>query len=153
MKIFDIVKTDLLEGLEEAPEECPLAKELHFYIFYGKPFRASKGGSFTSEAKAKKALEELGMWDCINIVQKHYPKETLSPCKVANLLVLIMGRELLFRLYDGKRYYTRSPRDMPCYRLGINILEEMLVMAQQWLEENPDGLKGIWEHLRTQMDS
>lgn len=147
MKIFETVKSLLLEGLEEAPDECPLAEELPYYLFARRPF--------TSHEPAREALVELGAQRCIAVVRRYYPKSPYDItrkslpnfCEVANILVFIMGRELLYRLYDGKRYYTRDEWDMPAYRLGINTLEEMLVMAQQWAEESPEGLLDIWETL------
>lgn len=135
MKLFDTVKYALLDGITEL--DAPYACDLHYYL-YNLP------NHFIYHAKAKEATAELDVWECIGVVQDYEEKYGVAhtplsdPCAVANMVVYIMGEELLCRIYGD----LSEARCLPAEEL-----EEMRARAQQWFEENPDGLWEIWEDL------
>lgn len=126
MKLFDTVKYALLDGITEL--DAPYACDLHHHLYLP--------DHFIYHAKAKEATAELDVWECIEAV-KDYLRD-ISPCAVANMVVYIMGDELLYRIYGD----LSEARCLPAEEL-----EEMRARAQQWFEENPDGLMEIWEDL------
>lgn len=127
MKLFDTVKSALLDGITEL--DAPYACDLHYYL-YNLP------NHYIYYAKAKEATAELDVWDCISIVQEYL--RDISPCEVANMVVSLMGEELLRRIYGNLDEARRLPAEE---------LEEMRLQAQQWFADNPHGLLDIWEAL------
>ena len=64
-------------------------------------------------------------------------------CRVSNMVVCIMGYELIQSIYGSTEYFV----DPWSKQLSDNDLADMLTLAEAWFEENPDGLQEIWESL------
>ena len=140
-KIFETVQSalvDCITGLDR-----PYAGDLHnslyrepqHYIYY---------------ASAEEAAAELDAWECVGAVQKYEQTqfgEVYTPlsdaCCVANMVVCIMGYELLQAIYGDTDYFVDKWNDP----LSADDLADMLTLAELWFEENPEGLQEIWESL------
>ena len=140
-KIFETVKSALVDVLTtlDRPYAFDLHNELYgaqqHYIYY---------------ASAKEATAEISVWECIGAVQKYEQDqfgEVYTPladaCRVADMVVSIMGYELLDAIYGDTRYFGDKWND----QLSTDDLAAMLTLAEEWFEENPNGLEEIWENL------
>ena len=140
-KIFETVKSALVDGLTtlDRPSACDLHTQLYsetqHYIYY---------------ASAKEAAAELDVWECIGAVQKYEQTqfgEVYTPladaCRVADMVVYILGYELMQAIYGDTEYFG----DKWSEQLSAGDLAAMLTLAEEWFEENPDGLQEIWENL------
>lgn len=140
-KIFEAVKSALVDSITSL--DRPYACDLHSHL-YNEPQH------FIYYAEAKEATAELDLWECIGAVQK-YEKDhfgevytTLSDaCRVANMVVYIMGYELLDKIYADTEYFGDKWNE----QLSDDDLADMLTLAEKWFEENPNGLQEIWENL------
>ena len=90
------------------------------------------------------------MWECIGAVQKYEQDqfgEVYTPlsdaCRVANMVVSILGEALLQAIYGETAYFGTKWNE----QLSDDELADMLTLAEKWFEENPDGLQEIWENL------
>ena len=140
-KIFEIVKSALVDNIAQLnrPYAFDQHNELYgaqqHYIYY---------------AHAKEAAAELDIFECIGAVQKYEQDQfgevytRLSDAyHVVNMVVSIMGYELLDAIYGDTRYFGDKWND----QLSDDDLAAMLTLAEEWFEENPDGLEEIWENL------
>ena len=140
-KIFETVKSALTDGITslDRPYACDIHNELYgaqqYYILY---------------AHAREAADEIGVWECIGVVQKYEQDqfgEVYTPladaCRVSDMVVSIMGYELLDAIYGDTRYFGDKWND----QLSDDDLAAMLTLAEEWFEENPEGLQEIWENL------
>lgn len=59
------------------------------------------------------------------------------------MLVSIMGYELLDAIYGNTEYFANQWSK----QLAADDLANMLTIAKQWFEENPEGLQELWESL------
>lgn len=139
-KIFETVKSALVDL---TTLDRPYAAELHNEL-YGAPQH------YIYYASAKEATAQLDTWACIGAVQKYEQDqfgEVYTPladaCRVANMVVYIMGVELMQSIYGDTEFYT----DKWDEQLSDDDLAAMLALADKWFEENPDGLQEIWESL------
>ena len=139
-KIFEIVKSALAEL---TTLDRPCAGDLHHTLYNAQQH-------YIYYAHAKEAVAELDVWECIGVVQTYEKDqfgEVYTPlsdaCKVANMVVYIMGYELLDAIYGETKYFN----DMWDERLTDEDLADMLTLAEVWFNENPDGLQEIWENL------
>lgn len=147
-KIYEDVKAALIAGLVSLIADkrelyaCDLYEELYnsdtHYIYY---------------ADAEFAVEELGVWECLKVVhtyEKGHFGEVYTPlsdaCRVANMIIYIMGCELLNAIYGGTIYFTEKRGD----ELVADDIKEMLTIAETWLKENSGGLNKIWFALPTE---
>ena len=60
-----------------------------------------------------------------------------------SMVVSITGYELLDAIYGDTEYFD----DKWSKQLSGDDLTAMLTLAEQWFEENPDGLQEIWQNL------
>ena len=60
-----------------------------------------------------------------------------------SMFACILGYELLQSIYGDTEYFV----DPWSKQLSDEDLADMLTLAQQWFEENPEGLQQIWENL------
>ena len=140
-KIFETVKSALVDGITnlDRPYACNLHNELYsepqHYIYY---------------AAAKEAAAELDTWECIGAVQRYEKDqfgEVYTPladaCRVTNMVVSILGYELLDAIYGDTRYFGDKWNE----QLSAGELADMLTLAEAWFNENPDGLQEIWDNL------
>lgn len=140
-KIFETVQSALVDSITslDRPHACDLHHALYnepqHYIYY---------------ADAKEAAAELDVWRCIGVVQKYEEEqfgEIYTPlsdaCRVANVVVYIMGYELLQAIYGDTEYFG----DKWDKQLSDDDLADMLTLAEKWFEGNPNGLQEIWESL------
>ena len=88
---------------------------------------------YTSDAK--KALNEIGVFDAIGVIVKYETEEFgvvntdfTSPCEVANMLYYIVGEEVLWDLFDGCELWDKVWND--------KATEETNKALVQWLKEN-----------------
>ena len=88
---------------------------------------------YTSDAK--KALNEIGVFDAIGVIVKYETEEFgvvntdfTSPCEVANMLYYIVGEEVLCDLFDGCELWDEVRDD--------EATEETNKALVQWLKEN-----------------
>lgn len=140
-KIFDTVKSALVDNITNLNN--PLACDLHHHLYNETPH-------FIHYDNAEEATAELGVWQCIGVVQT-YEKQQFGElytklsdaCKVANLVVYIMGDVLLDKIYSDTEYFA----DKWDEKLSDDDLAQMLIIAETWFEENPDGLEKIWGDL------
>lgn len=140
-KIFETVKSALVDVLTTL--DRPYAGDLHQTLY-------SEPQHYIYYAHAKEAATQLDVWECIGAVQKYEQDrfgEVYTPladaCRVADMVVYILGYELLDAIYGDTRYFG----DKWSEQLSDDDLQDMLTLAQKWFEENPDGLQEIWENL------
>lgn len=140
-KIFETVKSALVDCITSL--DRPSVYDLHSHLYNGTQH-------FIYSTAAKKATAELGTWECIGVVQKYEKTqlgEVYTPlhdaCRVANMVIYIMGYELLDKIYADTEYFG----DKWYEQLSAEDLSHMLTLAEQWFEENPYGLQEIWENL------
>ena len=140
-KIFETVKSALVDGITRL--DRPYAGDLHASLY-------NETQHYIYYANAKEATAELDVWECIGVVQKYEKDqfgEVYTPlsdaCRVANMVVYIMGYELMQSIYDGTEYFGEKWDE----QLSDGDLADMLTLAEKWFEENPDGLQEIWENL------
>ena len=139
-KIFETVKSALVEGITRLDRPC--AGDLHGYLY-------NETQHYIYYASAKEAIDGLDVWECIGAVQKYEQDqfgEVYTPlsdaCRVANMVVYILGEALLQAIYGETAYFTKWND-----QLSEDELADMLTLAEKWFEENPDGLQEIWENL------
>lgn len=147
-KIYEDVKAALIDGLDclIAGKDEPYAGDLHSELY-------NSNDHYIYYANAKEATAELDVWECIGAVQT-YEKENFgevhtplsNACKVANMIIYIMGYELLQAIYGDTVYFNEKWNE----KLTVDDLKEMLTMAETWFEENQDGLNKIWLALPTE---
>ena len=140
-KIFETVKSALVDCITSLDRPC--AGDLHASLY-------SETQHYIYYASAKEATAELDTWECIGVVQKYEQGqfgEVYTPlsdaCRVANMVVSILGEALLQSIYEGTEYFGEKWND----QLSDDELADMLTIAEKWFEENPDGLQEIWENL------
>ena len=140
-KIFEAVKSALVDNI--ASLNLPYAGDLH-HTLYNEPQH------YIYYAHAKEDAAELDMWECIGAVQKYEQDqfgEVYTPlsdaCRVANMVVYIMGYELLDAIYGDTEYFGDKWNE----QLTDEDLADMLTLAEVWFNENPSGLQEIWENL------
>lgn len=143
-KIFDTVQSALVDNITSL--DHPYACDLYDYLF-------NEPQHFIYYADAKEATAELGVWECIGVVQKYEQDqfgEVNTPlsdaCRVANMIVYIMGYELMQAIYGDTEYFGDKWNE----QLSDDDLADMLTLAETWFEENPDGLNKIWLDLPIQ---
>lgn len=130
MKIFEAVKSALLKGLPDL-----VKRDLYYRVYDVHYYLYRRADHFVIWSDAKKALIELDVWHCIDLIQDHRDSPYVNladPCQMANMMVYIIGGELLQKIY-GDRSRRLSP-------------DELIVFAHRWFEKNPDGLEDIWEN-------
>ena len=140
-KIFEIVKSALVDNITTLDRPYawdihnPLYNETQHYIYY---------------ASAKEATAELDVFECIGAVQKyeqdHFGEvytRLSDACHVADMVVYILGYELLQAIYGDTEYFGDKWND----QLSAGELADMLTLAEVWFNENPSGLEEIWENL------
>lgn len=141
-KIYEDVKAALIDGLNWliAGKDKIYAADLHDELF-------NSDNHYIHYAVAKAAAEELDVWECIGVVhtyEKNQFGEVYTPlhnaCRVANMVVYIIGCELLHTIYADTVYSNGKWNE----QLNTDDLKELLTIAETWLEENPDGLNKIW---------
>ena len=140
-KIFETVQSALVDCITSLDRPC--AGDLHASLY-------SEPQHYIYYASAKEATAELDAWECIGAVQKYEQDqfgEVYTPlsdaCRVANMVVYIMGEYLLQAIYADTDYFG----DKWDEQLSDDDLADMLTIAEKWFEENPDGLQEIWENL------
>ena len=140
-KIFETVKSALVEGITRLDRPC--AGDLHGYLY-------NETQHYIYYASAKEAIDGLDVWECIGVVQKYEQDqfgEVYTPlsdaCRVANMVVYILGEALLQAIYGETAYFSTKWND----QLSEDELADMLTLAEKWFEENPGGLEEIWENL------
>ena len=140
-KIFEIVQSALVDNITSLVR--PYAGDLH-HALYDEPQH------YIYYANAKEATAELDVWECVGVVQKYEKDqfgEVYTPlsdaCRVANMVVYIMGYELMQAIYGDTEYFGDKWNE----QLSDDDLSDMLALAEQWFEENPNGLQEIWENL------
>ena len=140
-KIFETVKSALVDGITRLDRPC--AGDLHGYLY-------NETQHYIYYASAKEAIDGLDVWECIGVVQKYEQDqfgEVYTPlsdaCRVANMVVYILGEALLQAIYGETAYFSTKCND----QLSEDELADMLTLAEKWFEENPDGLQEIWENL------
>ena len=140
-KIFETVQSALVDCITSLDRPC--AGDLHTALY-------SEPQHYIYYASAKEATAELDVWLCIGAVQKYEQDqfgEVYTPlsdaCRVADMVVYIMGYELMQSIYEGTEYFGEKWND----QLSDDELADMLTLAEKWFEENPDGLQEIWENL------
>ena len=140
-KIFEIVKSALVDNITNL--DRPYAFDLHTSLY-------SEPQHYIYYAHAKEATAELDTYECIGAVQKYEQTqfgEVYTPladaCRVANMVVYILGYELLDAIYSDTEYFGDKWND----QLSDDDLQAMLTLAEEWFNDNPDGLQEIWENL------
>ena len=140
-KLFETVKSALVDSITTLDRPC--AGDLH-HTLYNEPQH------YIYHADAEEVTAELDVWECVGAVQKYEQAqfgEVYTPlsdaCKVANMVVYIMGYELLDAIYGDTEYFGDKWND----QLSAGELADMLTLAEKWFAENPDGLQEIWENL------
>ena len=140
-KLFETVQSALVDNI--ASLNLPYAGDLH-HALYNEPQH------YIYYADAEEVTAELDVWECIGAVQKYEQAqfgEVYTPlsdaCRVANMVVSIMGYELLDKIYADTEYFGDKWND----QLSAGELADMLTLAEVWFNENPDGLQEIWENL------
>ena len=140
-KIFEIVKSALVDNITSL--ERPYAFDLHTSLY-------SEPQHYIYYASAKEATAELGVFECIGAVQKYEQDQfgevytrLSDACHVANMVVYILGYELLDAIYGDTRYFGDKWDD----QLSDDDLAAMLTLAEEWFNDNPDGLEEIWQSL------
>ena len=140
-KIFETVKSALVDNI--ASLNRPYAFDLHNEL-YNEPQH------YIYYADAEEVTAELDVWECVGAVQKYEQEqfgEVYTPlsdaCRVVNMVVYIMGYELLDAIYADTEYFGDKWND----QLSAGDLADMLTLAEVWFNENPSGLEGIWENL------
>lgn len=88
---------------------------------------------YTSDAK--KALNEIGVFDAIGVIVKYETEEFgvvntdfTSPCEVANMLYYIVGEDVLYNLFYGCELWNEA--------WDNEATEETNKVLVQWLKEN-----------------
>ena len=140
-KIFETVKSALVDCITSL--DRPHAGDLHASLY-------NETQHYIYYADAKEAAAEIDVWECIGAVQKYEQDqfgEVYTPlsdaCRVVNMVVYIMGYELMQAIYGETAYFGTKWND----ELADDELAELAELAEKWFEENPDGLQEIWENL------
>ena len=140
-KIFETVQSALVDGITTL--DRPYAFDLHNELY-------SEPQHYIYYAAAKEAAAELDIFECIGVVQKYEQDQfgevytrLSDACHVVNMVVSIMGYELLDAIYGDTRYFGDKWND----QLSAGELADMLTLAEVWFNENPSGLEEIWENL------
>lgn len=140
-QIFDTVKSALVDCITSVTN-LP-ACDLH-HALYNEPQH------FIYYATAKEATAELDVWECIGAVQKYEQiqfGEVYTPlsdaCRVANMVIYILGDALLYEIFGDTVYFT----DKWDEQLSDDDLADMLAVAEKWFDENPDGIENLWNDL------
>ena len=139
--IFRTARAVLLDGLPELygePYACDLHGDLYnddHYIYY---------------ADAESVLVEIGAFAAIGPVQKYEQDnfgqvytDLSDSCRVANMLVYIIGEELLYRIFGDTEYFREKWNS----QLTSDDLEQMAEIAERWFEDNPNWYHKIWNEI------
>ena len=140
--IFQTARAALFDGLPELYDE-PYACDLHHYLYNEPEF-------YIYYADAEKALDEIGTFAAIGSVQKYEQDnfgevytDLSDSCLVANMLVYIIGNELLYRIFGDTEYFNEKWNS----QLTSDDLQQMLEIAKRWFEDNPDWDDEIWDEI------
>ena len=140
-ELFETVQSALADNITslDLPYTCDLHSALYnepqHYIYYD---------------EAKEVTAELNVWECVGVVQTYEKAqfgEVYTPlsdaCKVANMVLYIMGYVLLDKIYGGTEYFRNKWNE----QLTADDLKDMLALAEKWFNENPSGVQEIWDNL------
>lgn len=140
-KIFETVKSALTDGITRL--DRPYAGDLHQALY-------SEPQHYIYYADAKEAAAQLDVWECVGVVQKYEKDqfgEVYTPLadarRVSDMVVSILGEALLYEIFNDTEYFGDKWNE----QLSDDDLADMLTLAEEWFEENPEGLEEIWENL------
>lgn len=140
--IFQTARAALFDGLPELYDE-PYACDLHHYLYNEPEF-------YIYYADAEQDLAELGTFAAIGSVQKYEQDnfgevytDLSDSCQVANMLVYIIGEELLYRIFGDTEYFNEKWNS----QLTSDDLEQMAEIAERWFEDNPNWYRRIWNEI------
>ena len=102
-KLFETVQSALVRSITSL--NLPYTCDLH-HVLYNEPQH------YIYYVDAEEVTTELDVWECVGVVQTYEQQHfgevhtTLSDaCKVANMVVYIMGYELLDKIYAETEYF------------------------------------------------
>ena len=131
----DLNCEDMIEGAKAAIIEALTDGEYSGYYcdLHNELFNTDYHYIYISDAK--KALNEIGVFDAIGVIVKYETEEFgevntdfTDPCTVANMLYYIVGEEVLCDLFDGCELWDKVWND--------EATEETNEALVQWLKEN-----------------
>lgn len=108
------------------------------------------GGFYVYNKDAEDALEELGTFNCLGVLQNYEQTEfgtvhtnLANPCEVADALFYIIGSEVFYRIFGE----TEVCDELWNERLTADDLHLMAGTAREWFETHPDWFEEVWRDL------
>lgn len=108
------------------------------------------GGFYIYNKDAEDALEELGTFNCLGVLQKYEQGEfgtvhtnLANPCEVADALFCIIGCEVFYHIFGE----TEVCDELWNERLTADDLHLMAGMAREWFKTHPDWFEEVWRDL------
>lgn len=142
-ELFNDVKAALLDGLTDLSDAraCDLL---------GLLFDSVSNAPYLYYADAERVMVELGLWNCLGVIQAYEQSnfgEVISslshPCEVADRLFYIMLQDLVYSIYGKTEYFNAKWSEY----LSAEDLTAMYHLAEQWFEDNPNGMESLWDNL------
>ena len=125
--MIEDAKAAIIEALTDG-EYNDYYCDLHNYLF-------NEDYHYCYTNDAKKALNEIGVFDAIGVIVKYETEEFgvvntdfTNPCEVANMLYYIVGEEVLYDLFDECELWDEVRDD--------EATKETNKALVQWLKEN-----------------
>lgn len=110
----------------------------------------NNGDLYIYTKDAEDALEELGTFNCLGVLQNYEQTEfgtvytnLANPCEVADALFYIIGCEVFYRIFGE----TEVCGELWDKRLTVDDLHLMAGMAREWFETHPDWFEDVWKDL------
>jgi hypothetical protein len=107
-------------------------------------------GLYIYTKDAEDALEELGTFNCLGVLQRYEQGEfgtvhtnLANPCEVADALFYIIGYEVFYRIFGD----TSVCDELWNKRLTADDLCSMGDTARRWFETHPDWVEDVWKDL------
>lgn len=147
-QIYNIIRDRFLELLPSLNIDKEISmSNLHYHLFVDDAI-------FISVEGAKKALDELGIFECMGVIQSYHQanfdgiKIQLSDaCAVADEVTSIIGDSVFLEIFGDEDNETWD--DL----LTEKDLVRLHQKAQKWLDENPEGINDAWLKLETSFNA
>lgn len=110
----------------------------------------NSGGLYFYTKDAEDALEELGTFNCLGVLQRYEQGEfgtvrtnLANPCEVADALFYIIGYEVFYRIFGE----TSVCGELWDEQLTADDLCSMGDTARKWFETHPNWVEDVWKDL------
>lgn len=141
--IFEEVENQLIDALADGTLDGGSTVDMHHNVY-------NQSATYVYTADAERDLEQIGTFNAIQTVMQYEqdnfgqtaPAEQYgNPCWVANMVVYILGEELLAHVFGDDEDYQNDSDITP------EIAQRYSIMLDKALAEEPDLIVHLWNRM------